>query len=788
VSVLHLSGFAVDVMTQPQQQLPSLGVVEPPSGGGGTETTASNLPIHPSVVEESRSLRNGHASSAPWQQHQQYALEGVSSSSATETSQQQAAAAGISYQPHDAPGLSGELSSAAGPEGLPAIPASMRLVRAVSLPVPSHNHNNKALSSVSAAYPGAAGAAATSRNDPSETSFHSIDRTSAAAAAAVAGPAVAVPCGGGESSPRSSSESSIEAAASAGAQAPIVSAATASSLPGAAGPSHPLPASGEASGIDAEPDVPTTGAATAVDGAGVQVVQRKGRFTLLKPSAQAPAAGSTAAPAAPAPESPLASAGDSVPAAGGATTSQVPPLEDAGHAAVEPHVAKEPANVTKRKGRFTLTQETSAAPLTIVVDRAPGPPPSAMHHPPGHPDRERASSAASAAVSSISASIAAAEHGPVAPASTAAEAAPAHATAPAATAPFTAAASSSLASNSSVRTVKKMGRFVVSSVSGIDPQTSSSSAASATAAPASASQLGHHAVPSASDTVASATAPPAQPQDPINYPPSVISDSGVPIHPGSTTGAPVAQSGGHGIPREVVTVVDPSLAQSGHQPLPPPALPISSQPVLYALVPANVQLPSQPGIASGSGHSAQSSSAAPGSHADNLGPAPIRPVLSSGNLAAAHLAAVRQDAYVHAHPATSARILARESESVPAPAADTDVPRPKEVPTASASQPPPSASGPTARNHNARGYTGRQGVGKMFHYLDQLRLEATDAERTIKNLQTDVRLLVRSSYLRANNSDVVQPNSSLTRVLNINHYRRKRIRSSRPQPETRKGS
>jgi hypothetical protein len=759
-------------MSQPQQPLPSPGVVEPPSGAGGTETTPSNLPIHMSLVDESRSLRNGHASSAP--RHQQSAVEGVSSSSATETSQQQAAAgaAGVSYhhQHHHHDDAASASSS-----GLPAIPASMRLVRAVSLPVPSHNFTNKALSSVSAAYPGAAGAAEASRNDPSETSFHSIHGTSVAAA----GPAVAVPCGGGESSPRTSSESSIEAAV--GAQAPIAGASSLPASVGGAGASQPLQASGDAR------DVPSTGAAPAVDGAGVQVVQRKGRFTLLKPSAQAPAAGSAAAP--PAPESPPAPTGESVSAAVGAIAAQLPPLEDAGQAAVEQHAAKEPANVTKRKGRFTLTQETSAAPLTIVVDRAPGPPPSATHQPLSHPDRERASSEASAAMSSISASIAAAEHGPVAPASTAAEAAPApSATATGTPAAFTTAASPSLASNSSVRTVKKMGRFVVSSVSGFDPQTASSSAASATAAPASASKLGHHTVPSASDTVASATAtsaPPAQPQDPSNYPPSVISDSGVPIHAGSTAGAPVAQSGGHGIPREVVTVVDPSLAQSGHQ---PPALPISSQPVLYALVPANVQLPSQPVIASGSGHSAQSSSAAPASHADNLGPAPIRPVLSSGNLAAAHLAAVRQDAYVHANPATSARVLARESESVPAPAADTDVPRPKEVLTASASQPPPSASGPTARNHNAGGYTGRQGVGKMFHYLDQLRLEATDAERTIKNLQTDVRLLVRSAYLRANNSDVVQPNSSLTHVLYINHNRRKRIRSSRPRPETRKGS
>jgi hypothetical protein len=44
----------------------------------------------------------------------------------------------------------------------------------------------------------------------------------------------------------------------------------------------------------------------------------------------------------------------------------------------------------------------------------------------------------------------------------------------------------------------------------------------------------------------------------------------------------------------------------------------------------------------------------------------------------------------------------------------------------------------------------------MFYYLDQLRLEATDAERTIKNLQTDVRLLVRSEE-HGSCATVVQP-------------------------------
>lgn len=727
--------------------------------------TASNILSHPSLVKETMIL-NGHVSSAPRPQHaalEASRVEGPSCSSATETSQPQAS--GLPSHRH-AP-QAGQHPAKSGPDLLPAIPApNMRLVRAASLPVHTSHGSNEALFTT-AAYPGAGVAApatatataASLRRAPSEISFSHIDGSPSASTAVAnsgtRGPVMAVTCGDESSPMSSSSESSLEASAAA-APGALASASAQVQVPLPA--PHPTQASGDATGAESDlagAEAPTmlTGAATGVDGTGNQVVQRKGRFTLLKPAAQAaPAAGSCSA----APELSQASTGDSAPAAVlQATTAQMPPLEDDnGQAAMQPPPSTtEPANITKRKGRFTLTQETSA-PLTIVVDRAPAPPPPAVNHPhqpPSHPDRERGSSVASAAMSSISASItAAAEQGSIGPPPVAPEPPPAEA--PAATTAVATATSPSLASNSSVRTVKKMGRFVVSSVSGFDPQ-STASVAAATAAPPAAPQP---------DDVAPGP-PPSAPQEPGHYPPSVISDSGGPAHAGSSA-VPQPQSGGRGIPREVLTIVDPGLAgpseapvappaaQAVPQPLHPPSLPPPSQPVLYALVPANVHLPSQPVIGGGSAHSAgpthsqDRTAFAPPGQADHVGSASIRPVLSSGNLAAADGAAVRQDAYVQANPAISARLPAHESEAVPVPPAVNDAPRPKEMLPATASQPPPPSSGATARNG---GYTGRQGVGKMFHYLDQLRLEATDAERTIKNLQTDVRLLVRPAFMRA---------------------------------------
>jgi FtsZ-binding cell division protein ZapB len=57
-----------------------------------------------------------------------------------------------------------------------------------------------------------------------------------------------------------------------------------------------------------------------------------------------------------------------------------------------------------------------------------------------------------------------------------------------------------------------------------------------------------------------------------------------------------------------------------------------------------------------------------------------------------------------------------------------------------------SASG-TGRQTSA-GYSGQAGLGKVFHFLDQMRLEVTNAERTIKSLQSD------SKFLREKNKEL----------------------------------
>lgn len=51
-------------------------------------------------------------------------------------------------------------------------------------------------------------------------------------------------------------------------------------------------------------------------------------------------------------------------------------------------------------------------------------------------------------------------------------------------------------------------------------------------------------------------------------------------------------------------------------------------------------------------------------------------------------------------------------------------------------------SRPTASRNSAPGLAGQQGFGKMLYFLDQMRLEVTDADMKIKSLQTDMKCLV----------------------------------------------
>lgn len=45
------------------------------------------------------------------------------------------------------------------------------------------------------------------------------------------------------------------------------------------------------------------------------------------------------------------------------------------------------------------------------------------------------------------------------------------------------------------------------------------------------------------------------------------------------------------------------------------------------------------------------------------------------------------------------------------------------------------------------GIAGQQGFGKMYYFLDQMKLEVTDADKNIKSLQTDMKCMVRGSNL-----------------------------------------
>jgi len=50
---------------------------------------------------------------------------------------------------------------------------------------------------------------------------------------------------------------------------------------------------------------------------------------------------------------------------------------------------------------------------------------------------------------------------------------------------------------------------------------------------------------------------------------------------------------------------------------------------------------------------------------------------------------------------------------------------------------------PNAARGSGGGLAGQSGLGKVFYFLDQMRLEVTDADKTIKTLQSDMKFLVR---------------------------------------------
>lgn len=55
---------------------------------------------------------------------------------------------------------------------------------------------------------------------------------------------------------------------------------------------------------------------------------------------------------------------------------------------------------------------------------------------------------------------------------------------------------------------------------------------------------------------------------------------------------------------------------------------------------------------------------------------------------------------------------------------------------------PRAASTSRSTSSSTSGLAGQQGFGKMFYFLDQMRLEVTDADRKIKSFQTDMKFMV----------------------------------------------
>jgi len=87
--------------------------------------------------------------------------------------------------------------------------------------------------------------------------------------------------------------------------------------------------------------------------------------------------------------------------------------------------------------------------------------------------------------------------------------------------------------------------------------------------------------------------------------------------------------------------------------------------------------------------------------------------------------------------------LSTQSTATPAPAAEQDPG--KMSPVSPHAQQPPQQQRPRRQNpprNTAVGFAGRQGLGKVFYFLDQMRLEVTDADRMIRNLQMDIKHLV----------------------------------------------
>ena len=84
------------------------------------------------------------------------------------------------------------------------------------------------------------------------------------------------------------------------------------------------------------------------------------------------------------------------------------------------------------------------------------------------------------------------------------------------------------------------------------------------------------------------------------------------------------------------------------------------------------------------------------------------------------------------------------------------------------------------------------GFGKMLYFLDQMKLEVTDADQNIKNLQTEMKCLVRTFgrksvymcfHIHIYNCILTPTVVPIFFARNVCFYRRKRIKNWKPRRE-----
>lgn len=80
--------------------------------------------------------------------------------------------------------------------------------------------------------------------------------------------------------------------------------------------------------------------------------------------------------------------------------------------------------------------------------------------------------------------------------------------------------------------------------------------------------------------------------------------------------------------------------------------------------------------------------------------------------------------------------------SAPTPAAAKASKSQQQARTPGASQPPRNKQRDLVAPRAGAGYGNGAGIGKVFYFLDQMRVEVTEADKTIKSLQKDLKFMV----------------------------------------------